>query len=175
MKTLKTSNIPTGVTFQIKKGTFEFLQDSHKETTQALLTNLIDEILADTVYVLSGCVNSGSGSNYISSSGYVYYNGEVYPVDAPTFTVASGEYAFANLLITQFTTYADPVSCSDATDRNIHNIRKIQIISSSGTGLPLFSDFLLAGVSNTTLPLISVIVSKVVLKSGFVSIPEIVR
>lgn len=125
----------------LKSGILDFLQDAHKETTQALISTIIDNPATGTIYVLSGCVNTGSGANYIISAGQVFYNGEIFQVDATSFTVAGGQYAFANLITTQYTTNADPVTFTDGIPRNVCNIRKIEIISSTGTGYPLYSDF----------------------------------
>ena len=141
MKRLDTTPITTSVAMPLKSGILDFMQDAHKETTQALISTIIDNPTTGTIYVLSGCVNTGSGANYIISAGQVFYNGEIFQVDATSFTIAGSQYAFANLLTTQYTTNADPVTFTDATPRNVCNIRKIEILSSAGSGYPLYSDF----------------------------------
>jgi hypothetical protein len=95
------------------------------------------------LYILFGCVNTGTGLNYIISAGAIYYNGEVYLVDAITFTATAGQVAVANILTTQYNVNADPVTFTNGQSYNVHNIQKIVFSSAAaGSGIGDFSNLL---------------------------------
>lgn len=122
MKVLDTTNITNTSQFPIKKGTLDFLQFAHIETVKAVIKGLIGSTYSDSIfYILSGCVNTGSGLNYIISEGYIYYNGYINFVPAVSFTATSGQVAVLYQNIVPYTTYADPVTFSDTTVRYVHN------------------------------------------------------
>ena len=151
MKILDISAISNTSQMPVKKGTIQFLQDSHKETTAAAWQALIGPLYSPSVlYVMSGGVNTGIAPNYIITGGAVFFNGEVYNFDAVSFTASGNNTAIFNLVVTQFTTDADPVTFTDKTVRNIHNIRKLQVTQgASGSGL---SDLMQAYYLNFTIP-----------------------
>ncbi|HXR84329.1 MAG TPA: hypothetical protein VN722_08475 [Hanamia sp.] len=145
MKKLDLSSVSSTNQFPVKEGTIDFLQFAYQEALTALGNNLLgNKAVANVGYLLYGCVNSGSGLNYIISAGAVYYNGEIYLVPAATFTAAAGQVAVANIVVTQYTTNADPVVFTDATSRNVHNIRSINFSSGvSGSGIFDFASLVL--------------------------------
>jgi hypothetical protein len=124
MKRLDTAAISATISMPVKSGTLDFLQDAYKEALNALAVSICGNAVADVGYILFGCVNSGTGSNYIISAGAIYLNGEVYLVPAAIFTVTSGE-PVGTITVSQYTTNADPVTFSDTVARNVHNIRQI--------------------------------------------------
>lgn len=127
MRRLITTDISDTAQMPIKKGTLEFLQDAHKETLASTIQWLIGTSYDPTkVYILYGCVNSGSGSNYIMSAGAIFLGGEIYQVDAASFSTSGSNVAGWVLAITNFTTDADPVTFTDTNSYNVHNIRKLQ-------------------------------------------------
>lgn len=138
MKKLDLSAVTSTTQFPVKEGTFDFLQAAYQEA----LAGLGNAILGGKTdiangYRLYGCLNSGSGLNYVISAGAVYFGGEVFLVPAATFTAAAGQVAIANIVTTQYTTNADPVTFTDSVARNVHNIR--QVVFSAGTsGAGLF-------------------------------------
>ena len=147
MKILDVSNISTTVAMPIKSGTLQFLQDSYKETIEALAKTIIPNSVNGTMYILSGCVNTGVLPIHDISAGYLLYNGEVFQFDGASFTLSGIEKAYARIETTQYTTNADPVTFSDAIPRNVHNIRKIVIENTVvDSGLPEFKDFYKYGV-----------------------------
>jgi hypothetical protein len=139
---LDTTPITDSARLPIKKGTLAFLQTSHKNDIFNLIRGLIGSTYNGlNVYVLYGCVNSGSGSVYNISDGAVFYFGEVFQVQSTTFTAASGQTAVCSILTTQDTTNADPVTFTDAVARNVHNIRTVQITSAvAGSGIKDFAN-----------------------------------
>ncbi|HKC67701.1 MAG TPA: hypothetical protein VKG26_05690, partial [Bacteroidia bacterium] len=109
----------------------DFIQQANfeafKNTVQGMIGNSYD---ASKVYVLWGCVNSGSGSNYNISAGAVFYNGEVYTVDATSFT-ATGT-AVGTLTETD---NGVGILFSDNMTRKILKVRKFVIADgASGSG-----------------------------------------
>lgn len=142
MKRLDTTPITSTNEFPVKSGTLDFIQDAYKETFANLFTNLVPIPLTDTMYIISGCSNSGSGANYIISAGVLYLNGEIFNFDGATFTLSGLQKAYASFITTQYTTNADPVTFTDGISRNVHNIKKITITNTiTSSGLPEFKDF----------------------------------
>jgi len=143
MRILDVSAITDSKQFFPKQGTLQFLQDAYKEQLNNLCLALLGSIAYSptTAYVLFGCVNSGSGSNYVINAGAIFYNGEVFSVPAVSLT-ASGNVPVANITTVQYTNNADPVTYSDSTTGNIHNIRTITIgLGASGSGIADYSNF----------------------------------
>jgi hypothetical protein len=134
MKKLNVSGVSDSAQMKLKSGTLQFLQDANTEAFASLCLALIGANYSSTqVYILWGCVNSGSGSNYNTSAGAVFYNGEIYLVDSAIFTISSNVAIFSPIT-TQYQTNADPMTFSDSSVHNIHDIRKMRIIAgTSGT------------------------------------------
>lgn len=143
MKKIKTSDITSSVGLPVKSGTIQHLQDSYKELFEVMFKTFGKGTDNTTVYVLYGCENTGSGSNYIISAGAVYYAGEIYLVDAATFTVSGGNVPVATITTTYLTAAnADPVTLTNSTTANVHEIRKMVIASgASGSGTANYSAF----------------------------------
>lgn len=152
MRKIDESQITSTSEMFFKKGTWTHLQASYTEIFDALMRREFKNASNSTVYVIYGCKNTGAGSNYIISAGAVFYNGEIYLVDAATFTAGVGKTAVATITTTQYTTYADPVTFSDGNPKNVHNIRKMVIAAgTSGSGTKDYSAFEFYGsVSNYT-------------------------
>jgi hypothetical protein len=130
MKILDNSNITNTAQLPIKKGTIAFLQDAHKETVISLFKAMVGSSYnVLTPYVLFGLNDSGSGLIHNISEGAIVILGEIYQVDAVAFTSASGEVPYLNFLVDQYTTDADPVTFTDLSVHDVHNIRKYEIVS----------------------------------------------
>jgi len=140
MKKLNVTPISDSAQMPLKKGTLQFLQDANLEALAAILKSHIgDAYNASTVYILFGVKNTGTAPNYVISAGAVFYQGEIFLVDATSFST-SGNVAIFQIITTQYTTYADPVTFSDATVHNVHDIRKVQVLAgTSGSGIADFS------------------------------------
>lgn len=136
MKKLNTVPITNTAGFRFKSGTFDFLQLAYTECLAELVTSRIGSNYDATKgYILNGCINSGSGSSYVISAGSVFFNGEIFLVDAATFTLTGSNVAEGVITITQYVTNADPVNFTDGVSRNVHNIRKIVFQNAlSGSG-----------------------------------------
>ena len=136
MKKLDTSPIAPGVSFPLKGGTLAFLQLAYQEVIQEIVTSRIGGYYDTTkAYILNGCINTGSGSNYIISAGSVFFNGEIYLVPAATFTISGSNVAEGIITTTQYTSDADAVIFTDNVSRNVHNIRQIVFSAAlSGSG-----------------------------------------
>jgi len=148
MRILDVSAITDSKQFFPKQGTLQFLQDAYKEQlnnlAQSIIQGLGNTYSASVAYVLWGCVNTGSGSNYIIGAGAILYNGEIYSVPSVSLT-ASGNVPVANIVTAQYTVNADPITYSDSTTGNIHNIRTITIgLATSGSGISDYSNFVFA-------------------------------
>lgn len=139
MRHLDPSAITDTNALPVKAGTLTHLQASYAEAIAEAVKGYIGSAYDPTkVYVLQGCVNSGSGSNYIISAGSVFFNGEVYLVDAATFTITGSNVAVGSIVLSFFAEAdADPVTFTDGVARNIHQIKKIvyaPALSGAGAG-----------------------------------------
>jgi hypothetical protein len=143
MRKIDVSHIGSSVGMPVKSGTLVHLQLAYQEALNALAQSQIGSNYdSSKVYILYGCVNSGSGSTFTISAGAVFYNGEVYLVDAVSFT-ASGT-AVGTIGTTYFGTNADPVTFTDSSTANVHQIRKMVIAdATSGSGVADYTDWVL--------------------------------
>ena len=131
MKKINTSPITSTVGLPIKSGTLNHLQEAYREIVESAVRSLIGNAYSTgSFYKLYGCENTGSGSNYIISAGAIFYNGEIYLVDAATFTAAGGEVAVGTITTTNIlAANADPVTLTNSTTANVHEVRKIVFAS----------------------------------------------
>lgn len=145
MRKIDETKITSDKSMFFKQGTWTHLQKAYQEPISEIIKSMIGSNYSATkMYVLNGCVNSGSGSSFNISSGSVFYGGEVYLVDATTFTTSGSDVAVATITTTNNTTdySADPCEFSDGSLENVHNIRKIVIASgASGSGTKNYADF----------------------------------
>lgn len=139
MKILDNSDITNTAQLPIKKGTIQFLQDAHKETVGAITKGVLgDTFSSATPYVLYGLVDSGSGLSHNISAGAIFYSNEVFLIDAVSFTSSIGEVPVLNYVVSQYTTDADPVTFTDLSIHDVHDIRQYEIVSGT-SGDILFS------------------------------------
>ena len=122
----------------VKSGTVVHMQAAYAEAISSICQALTGSYDPTKVYVLSGCVNTGTGSNYIISAGSVFFNGEVYQVPAATFTIVPPQVAEGTITVSFFSAYnADSVQFTDGVLRNVHQIRQIIMgaaLAGSGAG-----------------------------------------
>lgn len=145
MRKLDVSAINISNGMPLKSGPFTHLQTAYQEAISAAIIGWIGVTYDSTkTYILRGCINSGSGSNYVISSGILFFNGEVYYSDAATFTTSGSNVAVGTITTTYYSgTEADPVDFTDGTPRNIHQIRKIVFGAAlSGSGASDFVNLL---------------------------------
>jgi hypothetical protein len=134
MKLLDLSHIIAGVRkLGAVKDTFLHLQESFSELSDALARSLFNNNQTDPI-VMWGCVNSGTGLNYIISAGAIYYQGEIYQV--PAFTGTATGLNVPTLSINTTYRSVDPVVYSDTNTFNTHAVRQMAwTITASGGGL----------------------------------------
>lgn len=141
MKNLDVSSISNSNGMPVKQGVWQHIQSAYKEAIgeacKAFFGNQYD---ATKAYILSGCNNAGTYPAYNISAGSIFFNGEVYLVDAVNFSISGGNVAIATITETFYTgSQADPVEFTDGVNRNIHSIKKMSFSSGfSGSGA---SDF----------------------------------
>lgn len=151
MRKLDVSSITDTSEFPVKQGTLQFLQDSYAEIVGAMVTALLSPgYNPGTVYVLFGCTNSGTAPFYNITAGALFYQGEIFIVPATSFTATGSNVGVFQIVTSQFTTNADPVTFTDMTVRNVHNIRQIQVVQgASGSGI---ADYSAASYCNFVIP-----------------------
>jgi hypothetical protein len=138
MKTLKTSVISSTARAPITDRTLSHLIESHKETVEALLKGLVTDTTG--IIILYGCVPTVAGSDYSLTAGAVYYNGEIYLVDAFATATAPGGQIPVWVLATTYRS-GDPVEFKNSSGASagfldFHEIRKLKWqFGASGSGL----------------------------------------
>jgi hypothetical protein len=143
MRKLNTSAITTSIAMPVKSGTIEHIQNAYTEAIAEAVKGLAGSTYsAATMYILNGLVNSGTFPTYNITAGSVFYNGEVYLVDAASFTLAGAQVAVAKIVTTQFSGInADAVQFTDGIGRNVHDIRKVQLSADlAGSGISNYVD-----------------------------------
>lgn len=125
-----TSNIAGLVGQPVKKGSLDHIFNSISEQSlaeyQAKNSNYDDT----KVNVLFGCRDTGTGGAVNVSAGAVIYNGELFIVDAVSFTPADTPVAVITTTYVS-ATGSDPTEMTDGLLKNVHAIRKISIIDGS--------------------------------------------
>jgi hypothetical protein len=171
MRKLITSFIGPNKAMPIKQGTLDHLQLAYQEAISALGESQIGSDYDPTkVYILYGCENNDTHPNYDISAGAVFYNGEVYLVDAANFVAANT--AVGTITTSYYASaIADPVTFTDGVAHNVHEIKKMVIANGvSGSGTADFADWVspewvsttsitgvaVVGASTGTIPSLSV-------------------
>lgn len=79
--------------------------------------------------ILQGCVVSGVSPQVISA-GYIYFNGEVYPVDSQTLPfLAFGESYYFQ--VEELTVSPSPVTYQDTVAKDVHVRRRMKVVNAS--------------------------------------------
>ena len=137
MKKIDTSFITPIAGMPLKSGGLDHLQSAYQEGIQQMAIPLIGKQYNTTDYfIMQGCKNTGSGSNYIISAGGIYRNNEWFVVDAVTFTAPMDQTAVGTITTTFFTSAnADPTTFTDGIAHNVNVVRKIVFAAGvSGSG-----------------------------------------
>lgn len=113
-----------------------FLQDATFDSLNALARGIVggQNYSTSVVYSLNGLTISAS----VIANGYVFYNGEVY------FVVGANTTAYVNVPVliayNPIDAAYDPIMFSDGVNKNVHNIRYLQIADQlTGTGITDYS------------------------------------
>lgn len=113
-----------------------FLQDATFDALNALARGVVggQNYSTSVVYALNGLTISAS----VIANGYVFYNGEVY------FVVGANTTAYVNVPVliayNPIDAAYDPIMFSDGVNKNVHNIRYLQIADQlTGTGITDYS------------------------------------
>jgi hypothetical protein len=145
MKKIDLSSIATNVGMPIKSGVMSHLQSAYQEVIDAIVKGSIGGSYDPTkFYVLYGCLNSTTAPIYTVSAGAIFFNGEIYLVDAFTFTATGSNVAVGTITTTFFSgANADPITFTDSVARNVLQIRKIVFSAgASGSGDVDFEDMI---------------------------------
>lgn len=134
MKKIRVTDLTGTAKAPFIKQTFIHTDEQVKEIADAIVKGLIGTYTTNDLIVLYGCVISGAGP-YAITAGAIYYNGEVYLVDAASgLTPGGGQTLVFNIV----TTYAsgDPIKYQDGSLHNQHQIDKIALqVGASGSGI----------------------------------------
>lgn len=145
MNTINTTPVTDTARLPFKKATLDFVMNAPKGILLALAKSFVT--IAHQSYpigftsndsydgseappfLLYGLFTSISGSNYTFDYGAIYFRGSIYLVDPITVAITSGQVCVFKITKTQDST-ADPVTLSDSSVVNIHDIYKV--VPSSG-------------------------------------------
>lgn len=148
MRTINTSYINSASGMPFKSGTMDHLQLAYKEITADTIRAAIGTNYDPTkTYRIYGAQLLGSLSDdYPNTEGAIFYNGEVYHVDAVGgLGTYMGDTFGLTISQTQYTVNADPVTFTDTSVHNIHDIKKMVYFNSLVGGadsLPLPDGYL---------------------------------
>lgn len=135
MKQLQISSITPTSFFPVKEGTLVFLQQAYTELLSSILVSNMQYAAYDPtkVYTLYGGTQSVGSTTTTFTAGAYFFDGEIYISPGNTITnPISGNTWVLNLYVSNYSTYADPVTFSDGTVNNCHYIRQAVF----GTGTP---------------------------------------
>lgn len=122
------------------KQTHAHYNDMIDELTKAFGETIVSD--STQITVLWGCVNSGTGTSIsdsaIISAGAVYYNGEIYQV--PAFTTASIVSGLKGTITTEYA-IGDPLTFSDNTTHDVHQIKTIVITDAASVDLFAYANW----------------------------------
>ena len=153
MKKLLTSNITNTAKMPIRKMTLDHVQESYNEQIRALAIHVGTDDYPGTPGttardILFGLQSTTVGSAFTANRGAVYSQGEIFLVDAASFTIGAGQFPIFVLA----TTYAtgDPTEFTDGNQYQIHQIRKLTLVSGTTSTAGYFGTF--SNFTNKTLP-----------------------
>lgn len=167
MKKIETSAIVGNAGLPIIKATHDQWNENSAEITSSIIKGLLGSYTTGDLIVLHGCVvtiasgaipGTGTANN---TAGAIYYNGEIYQVDANASLLSTTN---PQTLVWQIvTTYraGDPVYWSDGVARNQHREDKMHLVAATaGSGLANYDNtstlpYLMAGGPNAAMPLIN--------------------
>lgn len=147
MRKIDISEITNEAQMTFPSGVLSHMDLQVLETANGMCQAIVGSLGYDPTkaYVLFGCVNSGSGSNYVISAGAIFFNGEIYTVPAATFTISGPNVAVATIGSIPYTgagTNADPVLFTDGNTHDVLDIFQITIAAGlSGSGNANYTDF----------------------------------
>ena len=134
MKKVLTTGITTTSQQPYTKQTHDWYNAMTLEATEAIVKSLIpSSYYTGKLVVLNGCVLTGTNPGIRTiTAGWVWYNGEIYKVDAATFTTTTllpiGVWAIVNT--------DTPLTFSDGSIKPVHRESKFRISAAlAGTGL----------------------------------------
>lgn len=117
-----------------------FLQVAAKEVLANIIISKIGSLYDTTrVYILSGCVISGSLPAYSITAGWVFLNGEAYEFDGASGTLGGGQGLYADVVTTNPS--PDPLIFEGGSSYSVHNVRKF-VITPAASGSHVFSSWL---------------------------------
>lgn len=150
MKYIDFSTVSTTVSAPFTSGVANYYQAAYKEAIGKLAIPIIGSQYNNTDYfILEGCKNTGTGSSYIISAGSIFHNGEVYEVDAATFTAAGTAVGTITLVPDPIAGNGNPLTFSDGTLVNALINKKILFANgTSGSGSVDFSDLKPVGMED---------------------------
>jgi hypothetical protein len=131
-----TSNITGAINFPFTKISLDFLQDAYLSEINALAKSKIDNYQINTVYRLDGFQVDLSASVYTWTAGTLFYNDEIFFIDAGTVAQGVGEVLILNIATTFLGT--DPVAFrpSGSGSFNVHQTKSFVATSgTTGTGV----------------------------------------
>lgn len=138
MKKLDLSQITGSTGMPLKKGTLLHIVESQREVLDALMRGLVNYTTGNVI-VIYGCAITGTNPGVISNTaGAVYYNGEVYLVDAQTFSTTGSNIPCWTIVETSVSGLGyDTVLLTDASIGYIHKDRKFKLVNGpiGGSGI----------------------------------------
>ena len=143
-----TSNITGAINFPFTKVSLDFLQDAYLSEINALAKSKIDNYQINTVYRLDGFQVTLAASVYTWTEGTLFYNNEIFFIDAGTIAQGVGEVLILNIATTYLGT--DPVAFrpSGSGSFNVHQTKSF-VATSGTTGTGVFDADNVIGITKS--------------------------
>lgn len=149
MKKIDTTNISGLAKAPFIKDTHDHIKESIQESTGNIVKGLLGSYTTGDLIVLYGCVVSATipGTSSITA-GAIYYNGEIYEVDASASLITTGSDTLVWGVVTTYLAADSSLTWSDGVIRNLHRIDKLALSAgASGSGIANYN-----GATVKTLP-----------------------
>lgn len=130
MKKVLSSFITSTALQPFKQGTWEHLQSSYTEAIAAMGSGVATDMASNKPYIIYGLIKNTGMSNVTVTAGAVFYNGEIYLVDAVTLALPSGNEIVLTTAVSYYTDpKADPTTMTDGSTPNVHQINKVVLVN----------------------------------------------
>jgi hypothetical protein len=146
MKKINTTNIAAALGAPFLKATHDQYKETIQETTGNIIKGLMGSYSTNDIVILYGCVVAVTGGSIPGTgtatltAGAVYYNGEIYEVDANASLSTTNPQTLIWQVVTTYRS-GDPVEWSDGLTRDLHQQDKLRLVAgTAGGGLANYNE-----------------------------------
>lgn len=157
MKKIDTSSIAGLAKAPFIADTHDHIKESVLESTAQIVKGLLNGYTTNDLIILYGCVVAVTGGSIPGTgtatltAGAIYYNGEIYEVDANAGLATTNPQTLIWEVVTTYLAADSTLTWSDGTIRDLHQIDKLRLVAGTvGAGLADFDDATVKRLSSYT-------------------------